>query len=120
MPHHAPVAPTPDQIRHATSTLADLAAYLRAYPSLDEALPLLAPLLDQGDGVPILLGDTLRSAERIIGRHAEIPWSDETRSTMEAFQAAAQEATDWHVLHWDVQCVQAHNDTSTAASATDR
>ncbi|MEV0259028.1 hypothetical protein AB0H82_32785 [Streptomyces sp. NPDC050732] len=101
--HPIPDAPTPDQIRQATSTLADLAAYLRSYPPLDEALPLLAPLLDEDDGVPILLGDALRPIARIIGRDAPSPWSEETRSTMEAFRNAAQEVTDWYVLHWTVQ-----------------
>ncbi|MFD4476414.1 hypothetical protein ACFWPU_09920 [Streptomyces sp. NPDC058471] len=103
MPHHTPDAPTPDQIRQATSTLADLAAYLRTHPPLDDVLPLLAPLLDEDDGVPILLGNALRCTEHLIGQQAAFPVSDETRLTMEAFREAAQEATDWHVLHWDVQ-----------------
>ncbi|PZT68350.1 hypothetical protein DN402_09220 [Streptomyces sp. SW4] len=103
MPHRTPDAPTPDQVRQATSTLADLAAYLRTHPPLADVLPLLAPLLDEDDGVPILLGDALRCTEHLIGQQAAYPVSDETRLAMAAFRDAAQEATDWHVLHWDVQ-----------------
>ncbi|MEU4347026.1 hypothetical protein [Streptomyces sp. NPDC023838] len=103
MPHRAPDAPTPDQVRQATSTLADLAAYLRTHPPLDDALPLLAPLLDEDDGVPILLGSALRCTEHLIGQQAAFPVPDETRLVMDAFREAAQEVTDWHVLHWDVQ-----------------
>lgn len=66
-------------------------------------LPLLAPLLDEDDGVPILLGDALRCTEHVIGQQAAYPVSDGTRLIMAAFREAAQEATDWHVLHWDVQ-----------------
>ncbi|WP_031046006.1 hypothetical protein [Streptomyces sp. NRRL F-5650] len=103
MPHHAPDAPAPDQIREATSTLAGLAAYLRTHPPLDDVLPLLAPLLDEDDGVPMLLGDALRCTEHLIGQQAAYPVSDETRLLMKAFREAAQEFTDWHILHWDVQ-----------------
>ncbi|ALO96682.1 hypothetical protein SHL15_5618 [Streptomyces hygroscopicus subsp. limoneus] len=103
MPHRTPDAPTPAQVRQATSTLADLAAYLRAHPPLDDVLPLLAPLLDEDNGVPILLGDALRCTEHLIGQQAAYPVSDETRLAMEAFREAAQEFTDWHILHWDVQ-----------------
>ncbi|MBM7167029.1 hypothetical protein JQK87_01040 [Streptomyces sp. G44] len=103
MPHHAPDAPTSGQIRQATSTLADLATYLRTHPPLEDVLPLLAPLLDEDDGVPIQLGNILRCSEHLIGQQAAFPLSDELRLSTEAFREAAQEATDWHVLHWDVQ-----------------
>ncbi|KUF16854.1 hypothetical protein [Streptomyces silvensis] len=106
MPLHATGAPTPDQIRQATRTLAHLAAYLRERPCLDEALTLLVPLLDADDDVPILLGDTLRSAERII-TGAGLSQNEETQTITEALRATAQEATDWHVLQWDIQRVQA-------------
>ncbi|WP_172381136.1 hypothetical protein [Streptomyces sp. MNP-20] len=107
MPRHTPEMPTPEQIRQATRTLADLAVYLRTHPPLDEALELLAPLLDADDGVQILLGDALRSAERLVARHAQTSWTEETRAATDAFRAASQEATDWHVLHWDLQRMQA-------------
>ncbi|WP_282793116.1 hypothetical protein [Streptomyces sp. CC224B] len=99
MPHHPPDAPTPQQVRQATSTPADLAAYLRTHPPLDDVLP----LLDEDDGVPILLGNALRCTEHLVGQQAAFPVPDETRLIMEAFREAAQEVTDWHVLHWDVQ-----------------
>ncbi|MFD9484639.1 hypothetical protein ACFWBX_11660 [Streptomyces sp. NPDC059991] len=117
MPHHATHAPTPDQIRQATSTLANLAAYLRTHPPLDDVLLLLVPLLDEDDGVPILLGTALRCTEHLIGQQAAFPVSDETRLAMEAFREAAQEVTDWHVLHWDVQRLNAQRTARTAPAA---
>lgn len=107
MPHHTPDAPVPDQIRQATRTLADLAAYLRTYPPADKAVPLLVPLLDENSGAPILLGDILRSAARLISQQAARPMADETRQIIDGLREAAQEITDWHVLHWDVQRLSA-------------
>ncbi|MEV0445542.1 hypothetical protein AB0I84_41010 [Streptomyces spectabilis] len=98
-----PQAPSGMRIRQAADTLADLAAYLREHPTLNDVLPLLAPLLDEDRGVPIQLGNILRCSEHIIGQQAALPASDETRLAMDTFRAAAQEATDWHILHWHVQ-----------------
>ncbi|MGW2858227.1 hypothetical protein [Streptomyces sp. NPDC001205] len=101
--HDGPQAPSGMRIRQAADTLADLAAYLREHPPINDVLPLLSLLLNEDLGVPIQLGNILRCSEHIIGQQAGLPDSDETRQTTEAFREAAQEATDWHVLHWDVQ-----------------
>ncbi|KPC62722.1 hypothetical protein ADL29_18145 [Streptomyces chattanoogensis] len=87
----------------ATRTLADLADYLRTGPSLADTLPLLVPLLHETGGIPIVLGDILRAATRIVTQQATLPWSEETRQAVGAFHEAAQDVTDWHVLHWDVR-----------------
>ncbi|MFE1407823.1 hypothetical protein ACFW5D_30200 [Streptomyces sp. NPDC058770] len=103
MPHHTPDAPIPDHVRQATRTLADLATYLRTYPSIEKAVPLLVPLLDEDSGAPILLGDILRSAARLVSQQAARPMADETRQIIDGLREAAQEITDWYLLHWDVQ-----------------
>lgn len=71
-------------------------------------LPLLARLLDEDSGVPILLGDVLRSAARLVSQQAASPQTDEIRLIIDRLRDAAQEATDWHVLHWDIQRVDGH------------
>lgn len=101
MPH--PTPPSAHQITEATSTLDQLKHYLRSEPPAADALPLLAPLLDENTGVPILLGDVLRAAARIVSRQAAVPWSDETRDVISTLRETAQEITDWHILHWDIQ-----------------
>ena len=101
-----PTAPNPLRIRQATHTLAELKNYFRTHPSLDQALPLLSCLLDEDEGIPILLGDILRASTHIVNQHFDHPRSDAVRQAVEALRAAAQEATDWHVLHWDVQRLQ--------------
>ncbi|MEU3499935.1 hypothetical protein ABZ726_03890 [Streptomyces hundungensis] len=117
MPHALPAAPTPDQVRQATGTLADLAAYLRTHPPLGDVLPLLVPLLDEDDGVPILLGEALRCTGHLIGRQAEFPMPDTTRQIMESFREASQEFTDWHILHWDVQRLNTQHTGHTAPAS---
>ncbi|GGU55125.1 hypothetical protein GCM10010211_19760 [Streptomyces albospinus] len=109
--HDTPQAPSGMRIRQAVDTLADLAAYLREHPPLDDVLPLLARLLNEDRGVPIVLGSILRCTEHLLGQQSALPVSDETRLAMEAFREAAQEATDWHVLHWDVQRLRAQSGT---------
>jgi hypothetical protein len=52
--------------------------------------------------VPILLGDVLRSAAHLIAQQTSAE-TDEIRLIITGLREAAQEATDWHVLHWDVQ-----------------
>ncbi|MEW1723847.1 hypothetical protein [Streptomyces sp. NPDC093109] len=98
-----PTTTSPHQIAQATNTLEQVKRYLRANPPLADALPLLAPLLDEDTGVPILLGDILREAARLVSQQAGHPADDEVRQIVDGLREAAQEATDWHVLHWDVQ-----------------
>ncbi|MFE4331419.1 hypothetical protein ACFRQM_18925 [Streptomyces sp. NPDC056831] len=107
MPHHTPDALMPDQVRKTSRTLVELATYLRTYPPVEKAVPLLVPLLDEDSGAPILLGDILRSAARLVSQQAARPMADETRQIIDSLREAAQEITDWHVLHWDVQRLSA-------------
>ncbi|MFE7302675.1 hypothetical protein [Streptomyces sp. NPDC057579] len=101
MPHTP--APSPDQITQATTTLAQVKHYLRTNPAAADMLPLLAPLLDEDTGMPILLGDVLRSAARLVAQQSPHPLTDETRRIIEGLREAAQDLTDWHILHWDIE-----------------
>ncbi|KMS74097.1 hypothetical protein ACM01_15865 [Streptomyces viridochromogenes] len=103
-----PSVPSDDQVAQATATLAQVRNYLRTDPPVSEVLPLLAGLLDEDTGVPILLGDILRSAARLVAQQTASPETDEIRLTINGLRQAAQEATDWHVLHWDVQRLNGH------------
>ncbi|MFG3293370.1 hypothetical protein ACGF3G_31790 [Streptomyces sp. NPDC048179] len=97
-----PSAPSADDVAQATATLAQVQNYLHTNPSAADVLPLLAVLLDEDTGVPILLGDILRNAARLIAQEAKAD-SDEIHLIVAGLREAAQEATDLHVLHWDVQ-----------------
>ncbi|MFD3808065.1 hypothetical protein ACFWTC_31735 [Streptomyces sp. NPDC058619] len=99
----APVtAPTPEQIEQATDTLAQLVDYLRAEPTTADVLALLKPLLDEDDGIPILLSDALRAAARAVATHAE-PYSSDVNSVVTTLREAATEIMQWHCLHWEVR-----------------
>ena len=112
-----PSAPSVGDVAQATATLAQVQNYLRTHPPVSDVLPLLAGLLDEDSGVPILLGDILRSAARLVA-HETKDDSDGIRLIVAGLREAAQEATDWHVLHWDVQRLNAHFSPTTEASAT--
>ncbi|MEV8426422.1 hypothetical protein [Streptomyces niveus] len=101
MPHPTPL--NAYQIAEATNTLDQLKHYLRNDPPAADALPLLVPLLNENTGVPMLLGDILRAAARIVSRQAAVPWTDETRDIISTLREAAQEITDWHILHRGIQ-----------------
>ncbi|ELS55901.1 hypothetical protein [Streptomyces viridochromogenes] len=109
--------PSTGDVAQATAALAQVQNYLHTDPSVADVLPVLAALLDEDTGVPILLGDILRNAARLIAREAKAE-SDETHLIVAGLREAAQEATDWHVLHWDVQRLNAHFSPTTEASAT--
>ncbi|MEV8351883.1 hypothetical protein ACFVTT_24465 [Streptomyces niveus] len=100
MPH--PTPPSPHQITEATSTLDQLKHYLRSEPPAD-ALPLPAPLLDENTGVPILLSDILRAAARTVAQQTDHSLDDEVRQIVHGRREAAQEITDRHILHGDIQ-----------------
>ncbi|MEU5083719.1 MULTISPECIES: hypothetical protein [Streptomyces] len=100
--------PDPSQIAQTTSTLADVKEYLRGDPPVTDALPLLEPLLDKDTGVPVLLGDILRDAARLASDQSGLPETDEIRLIIDGLREAAQEATDWHVLHWDLPRLHQH------------
>ncbi|WP_367435060.1 hypothetical protein [Streptomyces celluloflavus] len=100
-------APSPEQVAQTTDTLAQVYDYLRAGPPLADALPLLAPLLDETTGVPILLGDVLRGAAHLVAQQATGPLTDETRRIIDGLLEASRDVTDWHILHYDVQRLSA-------------
>ncbi|NNN33065.1 hypothetical protein HLK59_22420 [Streptomyces sp. S3(2020)] len=102
-----PSAPSADDVAQATATLAHVQNYLHTDPSVTDVLPLLAALLDEDTGVPILLGDIIRNAAHLVAQEAKDD-SDEIRLIVGELREAAQEATDWHVLHWDVQRLSGH------------
>lgn len=99
----APVTvPTPEQIEQATDTLAQLVDYLRTEPTTADVLPLLAPLLDEDDGIPMLLSDALRAAARAVATHTE-PYSSDVNSAVTTLREAATEIMQWHTLYWEVR-----------------
>ncbi|MGY9065392.1 hypothetical protein [Streptomyces sp. CAS3] len=106
MPNPSP--PLPEQLVQATGTLAEVKEYLRAGPPVAETLPLLAPLLDENTGVPMLLGDILRAAARLVSEQTDRPAPDEIRQIIDGLRKAAQESTDWHTLHWDIRDLSKH------------
>lgn len=112
-----PSSPNADEVAQATAALAQVQNYLHTNPPVVDVLPLLAVLLDEDTGVPILLGDILRSAARLIAQEAQAE-SDEIRLIVSGLREAAQEATDWHVLHWDVQRLNARTLESAGPSAS--
>ena len=111
-----PSAPRADDVAQATATLAQVQNYLHTNPSVSDVLPLLAVLLDEDTGVPILLGDILRNAARLIAQEAKAD-SDEIHLIVTGLREAAQEATALHVLHWDVQRLNGHAPEPAAPSA---
>ncbi|MFC8198918.1 hypothetical protein ACFUTV_26510 [Streptomyces sp. NPDC057298] len=106
MPNPSPTSS--DEIAQATATLTQLKDYLRTHPPVSDVLPLLARLLHEDTGVPILLGDVLRSAARLVSHQAAIPETDEIRLIIDGLRDAAQEAANWHTLHWDMQRLSGH------------
>ncbi|MET9556802.1 hypothetical protein [Streptomyces sp. NPDC006645] len=103
-------------MQQATRILADLVTHLREEPPLPDALPLLAPLLHQDTGVPILLGDILRNAARVVTQQAaNHSMDDDVRQIILGLREAAREITEWHALHWDIQRL---NSTFPQASGT--
>lgn len=102
-----PSAPSADELAQATATLTHVQNYLHTNPLVVDVLPLLAGLLDEDTGVPILLGDILRSAARLIAQEAKAE-SDEIRQIVTGLRDPAQDATDLNVLHWDVQRLNGH------------
>ncbi|MGP3684622.1 hypothetical protein ACTVZO_07900 [Streptomyces sp. IBSNAI002] len=99
----APVAaPTAEQIEQATDTLAQLVDYLRTEPPTLDILPLLTLLLDEDDGIPMLLSDVLRAAARAVATHTE-PYSSDVNSVITTLREAATEIMQWHTLHWEVR-----------------
>ncbi|MGW0137553.1 hypothetical protein [Streptomyces calvus] len=91
---------TPDDIHHATQTLSRLTAYLRERPEPTEALALIEPLLDEGTGVPVQLGDTLRALARALLDHPAVPRTPALCALVAELREAAWKQTDQHSLHY--------------------
>ncbi|MGW4345338.1 hypothetical protein ACWEL8_09700 [Streptomyces sp. NPDC004690] len=111
----APSSPDRQAVADATSTLVEVTEYLRGSPPVAESLPLLGLLLDEDTGVPILLSDILRDAARLVSEQADRPATEEIRNIVDGLRHAAQEATDWHVLHWDIPRLRRHFAATAAA-----
>lgn len=101
MPHTTPYSPA--QIGQAADALTQLRDYLRTDPPIADTLPLLGAILDQETGVPILLGDVLRNVARLLSEQAGPHPDADLRLTIDGLREAAQEATNQHVLQWDIQ-----------------
>ncbi|WP_411140987.1 hypothetical protein [Streptomyces sp. x-80] len=109
-------APSPEQVAQATDTLAQVKDYLRAGPPLADVLPLLAPLLDEDTGVPVLLGDVLRGTAHLVAQQATRPLTDKTRRIIDSLLESSRDVTDWLILHYDVQRLNAQSvDTANAS-----
>ncbi|MEV5878079.1 hypothetical protein AB0L75_28400 [Streptomyces sp. NPDC052101] len=105
MTDHTPTAPTADEVRQAARTVADLAAYLRTYPPLDTALPLLKPLVDEDTGVPVKLGDALIALYRIAANEPGLPGTTKYPLLYDVRDDALQ-LYDLHHLHYSLAELQ--------------
>ncbi|MEV6807780.1 hypothetical protein [Streptomyces sp. NPDC051132] len=85
--------PTPDAIRTTPEALTRITEDLH---------------LNKDTGVPVLLGDILCDAARLASDQAGRTATDEIRLIINGLQEASQEATDWHVLHFDFPRVHQH------------
>lgn len=95
-------APTREEIKQATRTLARLVVFLRANPPVEDAQDLLEPLFDDENGAPVLLSDILWETNRLISRQVAAPWTDETKRILRTLAAASRDFRTWHVLDWDI------------------
>ncbi|AXG80754.1 hypothetical protein DVK44_27205 [Streptomyces paludis] len=94
--------PSHDEIGTALDILDQLGCYLRDPAVAGNAQPLLAQVLDEEYGLPMMLGAILRNAAHLVEEHALTPWPVEIRHIIARLRAAAPEVTDCHTLHWDV------------------
>ncbi|MFB7630521.1 hypothetical protein ACFC0M_06170 [Streptomyces sp. NPDC056149] len=94
--------PSTDEINEALDVLDRLGWYLRDPGRVAEFQPLLARVLDEEYGVPMVLGAILRNAAHLIEDKALAPWPVEVRRIIAQLRAAAPEVTDCHDLHWAV------------------
>ncbi|MFC5253047.1 hypothetical protein [Streptomyces nigrescens] len=112
-------APTPDDVRSAAETLAQLTEHLREDPDLDEAIALMEPLLDEYTGLPMQLGDSLRALARAVLAHPDIPNRTAVHALVDDLRTAAWEQTDQHTLHYTLDNLRtlARSAPSTAAGS---
>ncbi len=93
-------APTTDDLRTVTETLARLTDYLRDRPDPDEALTLIDPLLDEYTGLPVHFADTLRAFARALHDHPQTPRGAEADRLIAQLRAAASTQAGQHALHY--------------------
>ncbi|MEV5979668.1 hypothetical protein [Streptomyces sp. NPDC052114] len=101
-------APSAEEISEALQVLDEVDEYLRRPSSVCEARTVLAQVLDEESGVPMALGNILRSTASLIEGHALPPWPAELRHTIARMRAAAPEVTDCHDLHQDIRRLGSH------------
>ncbi|MEU3499934.1 hypothetical protein AB0M94_21460 [Streptomyces xanthochromogenes] len=101
-------APSATEISEALHVLDEVDDYLRQPSSLGEARRVLAQVLDEEGGVPMALGNILRSTAGLIEGYALGPWPVEIRHIIARMRAAAPEVTDCHALHQDVRRLGSH------------
>ncbi|MCF3178695.1 hypothetical protein IPZ70_01835 [Streptomyces polychromogenes] len=94
--------PSPKKIEQAVDMFLELRDFLRGEPPAEDVLTLLEPLLDEDDGIPMLLSDVLRASARAIATHTE-PYSSDVSSLVTTLREAATEIMQWHSLHWEVR-----------------
>ncbi|WP_371589040.1 hypothetical protein OG590_07880 [Streptomyces goshikiensis] len=108
--------PLPEKIDQVVDILLELRDHLRAEPPTDEVLTLLIPLVDEDDGIPMLLSDVLRASARAIATDAD-PYTGDVSSVVATLREAATEIMQWHSLHWEVRRLdQVIDDTPGATS----
>lgn len=107
---------TPDTIRTASETLSLLTEYLRSDPDLDEALALVAPLLDEYTGIPVQFADTLRALARVAQEDPDTPTTSEVAFLISELRSAAWEQADQHTLHYILDALRVEKRSSTEAA----
>lgn len=108
-------APTLDDIRTATETLAELTEYLRENPEPAEALALAEPLLDEYMGLPVQLADTLRALARAVLDHPDTTHTLDVHLAAAELRSAAWEQADQHSLHYVLDDLRTLLDTAPTA-----
>ncbi|MFK8909810.1 hypothetical protein [Streptomyces sp. YS-3] len=101
-------APSAEKIAEAVNVLHEVEDFLREPSSFQDARSVLSQVLDEEYGVPMVLGNILRSSARLIEGRALLPWPVEIRHIVARMRAAAIEVTDCHDLHQDVRRLGSH------------
>ncbi|MEU4347025.1 hypothetical protein [Streptomyces sp. NPDC023838] len=101
-------APSADEISEALHVLHEVDEYLREPSSFCDARTVLAQVLDEDSGVPMALGNILRSTASLIEGYALLPRPVEIRHIIARMRAAAPEVTDCHDLHRDIRHLGSH------------
>ncbi|MET9958142.1 hypothetical protein ABZ128_03490 [Streptomyces sp. NPDC006326] len=89
---------TAEDIRASAHTLDRLTAHLRTGPHLDEALPLIAALVDADTGTAVRLGDALRGIARYLAQETTVPRTDTVEATLGEYIEAASILQDLRLL----------------------